>query len=411
MIVIFHEFGHFFFAKRFGVLVREFSIGMGPKLVAFRKKGTSYTLRLLPLGGYVRMAGAGEDEADLSPGMVISVELNDEGKISRINSSSKVQLPNAVPLEVSAFDLEKDLFIKGFVNGNEEDEQVYSVEHDATIIEEDGVEVQIAPLDVQLQSVSVLKRLLINFAGPMNNFILSVLLFFLFVFLLGGLPITNSNRIGEISPGGVAEKAGLKENDQILSINGKKMTSWDTIFNTISANPNKEISLVVKRGNNEPQTIKVTPAAQKATDGQETGKIGVASPIDSSLQGKISGGLQLTIESSKALGNAIKGLFTGFSLNKLGGPVMMYKMSSEAAKMGLLSIISMMAMLSMNLGIVNLFPIPALDGGKIIMNLIEGVRGKPLSQEKEGLITLAGFAFLMILMVLVTWNDIQRFFF
>ena len=88
-----------------------------------------------------------------------------------------------------------------------------------------------------------------------------------------------------------------------------------------------------------------------------------------------------------------------------------FKPASAAANQGVTTVISLMALLSMNLGIVNLLPIPALDGGKLVLNIFEGIRGKPLSQEKEGILTLAGFGFLMLLMVLVTWNDIQRFFF
>ena len=126
---------------------------------------------------------------------------------------------------------------------------------------------------------------------------------------------------------------------------------------------------------------------------------------------KIVGGARRAFSSSMEIFKALGSLFTGFSLDKLGGPVMMFQLSSEAANQGVMTVISLMALLSMNLGIVNLLPIPALDGGKIVLNIFEGVRGKPLSQEKEGFITLAGFGLLMLLMVLVTWNDIQRFFF
>lgn len=126
---------------------------------------------------------------------------------------------------------------------------------------------------------------------------------------------------------------------------------------------------------------------------------------------KIIGGTQQAFSSSLEIFKALGSLFTNFSLNKLGGPVMMFQLSSEAADQGILTVISLMAILSMNLGIVNLLPIPALDGGKLVLNVVEGIRGKPISQEKEGFITLAGFGLLMLLMVLVTWNDIQRFFF
>ena len=108
----------------------------------------------------------------------------------------------------------------------------------------------------------------------------------------------------------------------------------------------------------------------------------------------------------KALGD----LITGFSINKLGGPVMIFKLSESVSKSGIIAILSFTAILSVNLGIMNLIPLPGLDGGKLMLNLFEGVRGKPLSQEKEVMITMAGVVILVVLMVAVTWNDIQRFF-
>ena len=225
------------------------------------------------------------------------------------------------------------------------------------------------------------------------------------------MPLDNTNKIGEIMPDSVAMKAGLKENDHILKINTKEIKSWDDFYKEISTHPNKAVKMEVQTGKENPRTIKVTPEAKQTSDGKKVGVVGVTKPLDKSISGKIAGGFQLAYSSSTALIDAIKGLFTGFSLNKLGGPVMIYKISSDAASNGILNVIWLMAMLSLNLGVVNLFPIPALDSGKIILNIIEGVRGKPLSQEKEGMITLIGFAFLMVLMVLITWNDIQRFFF
>ena len=194
ILVLVHEFGHFFFAKRAGILVREFAIGMGPKIFAHKgKDGTTYTIRMLPIGGYVRMAGMGEDETELNPGMPLSVELNAVGDVVKINTSKKVQLPNSVPMELLDVDLEKELFIKGYVNGNEAEETTYKVHHDATIIEADGTEVRIAPIDVQFQSAKLWQRMLTNFAGPMNNFILAFVLFTVWVFMQGGVNVLDTN--------------------------------------------------------------------------------------------------------------------------------------------------------------------------------------------------------------------------
>ncbi|MDA9470195.1 RIP metalloprotease RseP [Enterococcus sp. 5H] len=410
ILVLVHEFGHFFFAKRSGILVREFAIGMGPKIFAHQgKDGTAYTIRILPIGGYVRMAGMGEDETELAPGMTLSVELNEQEEVVKINTSKKVQLTNSIPMEMLEADLERELFIKGYVNGDESKEITYKVNHDATIIEQDGTEVRIAPIDVQFQSAKLWQRMLTNFAGPMNNFILAFVLFTVYVFMQGGVTYTNTNLIGGIQADSPAQKAELKADDRILAIDGEKVSNWNEFTEIIQANPDKELSLEIE-SDGKIREVDITPKSQES-GGQEIGVIGILPPMKTSFTDKLFGGIQTTIDNSLQIFKALKSLFTGFSLDKLGGPVMMFQMSSEASKAGVSTVIWLMAMLSVNLGIINLLPIPALDGGKIVLNIFEGVRGKPLSQEKEGVITLIGFGFIMLLMVLVTWNDIQRFFF
>ncbi|MBO0469110.1 RIP metalloprotease RseP [Enterococcus sp. DIV0242_7C1] len=410
ILVLVHEFGHFFFAKRSGILVREFAIGMGPKIFAHQgKDGTAYTIRILPIGGYVRMAGMGEDETELAPGMTLSVELNEQEEVVKINTSKKVQLTNSIPMEMLEADLEEELFIKGYVNGDETNEITYKVNHDATIIEQDGTEVRIAPIDVQFQSAKLWQRMLTNFAGPMNNFILAFVLFTLYVFMQGGVTYTNTNQIGDVQADSPAQKADLKANDKILAIDGKEVSTWEDFTKIIQASPEKKLTLDVE-SDGKTKEVAITPKSQKSGE-QEIGMIGITPPKKTSFTDKLAGGIQTTLESSMQIFKALKSLFTGFSLDKLGGPVMMFQMSSEASKAGLNTVIWLMAMLSVNLGIINLLPIPALDGGKIVLNIIEGLRGKPLSQEKEGILTLIGFGFIMVLMVLVTWNDIQRFFF
>ena len=410
ILVIVHEFGHFFFAKRSGILVREFAIGMGPKIYGHQAKdGTTYTLRLLPIGGYVRMAGNGDDETEMAPGMPLSLSLNSDGIVEKINLSKKVQLTNGIPVELVRYDLEDELTITAFVNGDDTEAVTYQVDHDATIIEADGTEIRIAPRDVQFQSAKLWQRMLTNFAGPMNNFILAIFLFIVLAFMQGGIQVTNTNQIGAVLPDGAAEVAGLKENDHILSINDKKITSWTDLTSQITANPGKKLNFEVQR-DGKVQDIEVTPKSVES-NGQKVGQLGIQAPMKTGFIDKIVGGTKQAFSSSLEIFKALGSLFTGFSLNKLGGPVMMFQLSSEAASQGMMTVIGLMAMLSMNLGIVNLLPIPALDGGKLVLNVIEGVRGKPLSQEKEGILTLIGFGFLMLLMVLVTWNDIQRFFF
>ena len=230
VIVLVHEFGHFYFAKKSGILVREFAIGMGPKIFAHvGKDGTAYTIRILPLGGYVRMAGWGEDTTEIKTGTPVSLTLNPEGTVVRINLSGKNIDQTALPMNVTDFDFEDKLEITGIVI---EETKTYPVHHDATIVEEDGTEVRIAPLDVQYQNASIWGRLITNFAGPMNNFILSIVVYSLLAFMQGGAVDYYSNHV-RVVPQGVVAKAGLKDNDQIVQINEYKVSNWDELTDSV----------------------------------------------------------------------------------------------------------------------------------------------------------------------------------
>lgn len=412
LIVLIHEFGHFILAKRGGILVREFSIGMGPKLFYHRHNGTTYTVRLLPVGGYVRMAGEGEDETDLSPGMPLSLELNDQGEVIKINPTKKVHLPNSIPVELISCDLVDELYIKGYENGDETKEKTYPVNHDATIIEEDGIETQIAPRDVQFQSASLSRRVMTNFAGPLNNFLLAIILFMIVAFMSGGTYTSDpSNTIGAVIENGAAHEAGVKPGDKIISVNEVKTPSYEDIVKNVSSNLGNSVPVVVENDKGEQRSLTLTP--KKSDDDPNRGVIGVQmntifEPL--SFMGKIKYGFTETANNSLMIFKALGDLITGFSLNKLGGPVMIFKMSESVSNSGIIAILSFTAMLSVNLGIMNLIPLPGLDGGKLALNAVEGVRGKPLSQEKEVMITMVGVVILVGLMVAVTWNDIHRFF-
>lgn len=399
--MIIHEFGHFYFAKRAGILVREFAIGMGPKIFSYRKNNTTYTVRLLPLGGYVRMAGYGDDETELKAGMPLTVVLDEKGDVTHINLSEK-PLIDAVPLELTHFDLDRDMVIEGVVPGQEQASR-YSVKRDALIIETDGTEVQVAPIDVQFQSASLFNRMLTNFAGPMNNFILGIIVFSSLAFMQGGVAV-NRSQVGDVVANSPAQEAGLQANDVITAINGQEVSTWSEMTALIQENPGKDMELLIER-NEEEQHI------QLISD-PETGLIGIQQSIDRSFGAKIMYGFSQTWFVISSIFSLILSMFTkGFDINAFGGPVAIYAATEEVVSYGFYSILSFLGFLSVNLGTVNLLPIPALDGGKILLNIIEGVRGKPLEPEKEGIITVIGVGLLFILMILITWNDIQRFFF
>lgn len=407
VIVVVHEFGHFYFAKKAGILVREFAIGMGPKIFAHTgKDGTLYTIRILPLGGYVRMAGWGEDKTEIKTGTPASLTLNEAGVVTRINLTGK-QLDNlSLPMNVTSFDFEEKLEITGLVL---EESKTYKVDHDATIVEEDGTEVRIAPLDVQYQNATVWGRLITNFAGPMNNFILGILVFIFLMFMQGGVADLSSNAVS-ITDGGALQAAGLVTGDKILSVNGDATDSYTEVATIISkaaedAKTAPSFDLVVEH---DGATKNVTVTAEKV-DG--TYRIGISPILKTGFIDKIVGGFQEAGATALLIVTALKNLIANFDVKQLGGPVAIYKVSAQAAEFGLASVLGLMAMLSINLGIFNLIPIPALDGGKIVMNILEAIRRKPLKPETESYITLAGVAVMVVLMIVVTWNDIIRVFF
>ena len=407
VIVVIHEFGHFYFAKKAGILVREFAIGMGPKIFAHTgKDGTLYTIRILPLGGYVRMAGWGEDKTEIKTGTPASLSLNEAGVVTRVNLTGK-QLDNlSLPMNVTSFDFEEKLEITGLVL---EESKTYKVDHDATIVEEDGTEVRIAPLDVQYQNATVWGRLITNFAGPMNNFILGILVFIFLMFMQGGVADLSSNAVS-ITDGGALQAAGLVTGDKILSVNGDATDSYTEVATIISkaaadATTAPSFGLVVEH---DGATKNVTVTAEKV-DG--TYRIGISPILKTGFVDKIVGGFQEAGATALLIVTALKNLIANFDVKQLGGPVAIYKVSAQAAEFGLASVLGLMAMLSINLGIFNLIPIPALDGGKIVMNILEAIRRKPLKPETESYITLAGVAVMVVLMIVVTWNDIIRVFF
>lgn len=411
ILVVFHEFGHYFFAKRAGILVREFAVGFGPKIFSYRKNGTTFTIRILPIGGYVRMAGF-EEEPDIRPGMPLGIVLDEKNKIKTINLFQKKQLLEAVPLEVLSFDLEREMFIEGYLAGNEQETVRYDVNRDAMIIEEDGTEVQVAPIEKQFQSASLPNRMITNFAGPMNNIILAIAVFALMAFLQGGVP-SQESRLGEIMPDSPAEQAGLAQGDLIVQIDEQEIDNWNQMVLIIQENPEIPLEFMVQNQEDEQEVqVTVIPSVSETADGTEIGQIGVQRSIDTSFMGKLTFGFTQTWTLIAQIFTVLGSIFTqGFSVDMFGGPVAIYATTETVVESGFFGVLNWLALLSINLGIINLLPIPALDGGKLLLNMIEGVRGKPLSQEKEGIITLIGVGLLLFLMILVTWNDIQTYFF
>ena len=406
IIVVVHEFGHFYFAKKSGILVREFAIGMGPKIFAhIGKDGTAYTIRILPLGGYVRMAGWGDDTTEIKTGTPVSLTLADDGKVKRINLSGKKLDQTALPMQVTQFDFEDKLFIKGLVL---EEEKTFAVDHDATVVEADGTEVRIAPLDVQYQNATIWGKLITNFAGPMNNFILGVVVFWILIFMQGGIRDVDTNQF-HIIPQGALAKVGVPETAQITKIGSHKINNWESLIQAVESetkdktDPTLDVTISEKGSDKQ---VTVTPE-----ENQGRYLLGVQPGIKSDFLSMFVGGFTTAADSALRILSALKNLIFQPDLNKLGGPVAIFKASSDAAKNGIENVLYFLAMISINIGIFNLIPIPALDGGKIVLNILEAIRRKPLKQEIETYVTLAGVVIMVVLMIAVTWNDIMRLFF
>ena len=151
---------------------------------------------------------------------------------------------------------------------------------------------------------------------------------------------------------------------------------------------------------------------KKVKQGNETiGQVGIVEEQKTDAKSRITFGWQRFVQAGTLIFSVLGHMFThGFSLNDLGGPVAIYAGTSQATALGINGVLNFLALLSINLGIVNLLPIPALDGGKLLLNIIEAVIRRPIPEKAEGIVTIIGFAFLMLLMILVTWNDIQRYF-
>ena len=406
IIVVVHEFGHFYFAKKSGILVREFAIGMGPKIFAhIGKDGTAYTIRILPLGGYVRMAGWGDDTTEIKTGTPVSLTLTDDGKVKRINLSGKKLDQTALPMQVTQFDFEDKLFIKGLVL---EEEKTFAVDHDATVVEADGTEVRIAPLDVQYQNATIWGKLITNFAGPMNNFILGVVVFWILIFMQGGVRDVDTNQF-HVMPQGALAKVGVPETAQITKIGSHEISNWESLIQAVESEtkdktaPTLDVTISEKGSDKQ---VTVTPE-----ENQGRYLLGVQPGIKSDFLSMFVGGFTTAADSALRILSELKNLIFQPDLNKLGGPVAIFKASSDAAKNGIENVLDFLAMISINIGIFNLIPIPALDGGKIVLNILEAIRRKPLKQEIETYVTLAGVVIMVVLMIAVTWNDIMRLFF
>jgi regulator of sigma E protease len=401
VLVTIHEWGHFYFAKRAGILVREFAIGFGPRLFSFKRGETRYTLRILPIGGFVRMAGEDPEIVQVNPGQRVALQLRN-GQVSHIYLDQLDQRSGAIQGIVERIDLDRELFVEVDVD---EQRHRYQVNPQAMMVSK-GRETQIAPWDRQFGSKTVGQRALAIFAGPFMNFVLAFCLFIVVSYMAG---VAINVKIGDVSPGSPAEKAGLSKGDIILNVNqtdiGVKATELTRL---IKESPDKPMSWVVQR-NNERVTLQVTPALDKEKGTTLVGVTLVSDKRDATISEAFAGGWDNLVLFTKNILLGFKMLLTlQFSWDDLGGPVRIVEVTGEHASAGLLQYMFWAAVMSLYLGIFNLLPFPALDGSRLVFLGLEALRGKPVDPNRESMVHFIGFAMLMLLMVAVTYNDILR---
>ncbi len=341
VIVLVHEFGHFIFAKMFGIYVYEFSIGMGPKLYGWKKKNgeTDYSIRLIPIGGYCSLAGEGNDE---------------DGKL---------------------------------------------------------------PKDRLLQSKPAWQRFLVMFFGAGNNFILAFLILF-FMGLVWGAP-SNTPVLANVEEGTPAYVAGLRSGDIVTKVNGKDTPTLDDLSMYIQFDRIKEedmakdVTFEIKREDGSKATIKVTPE-KKEVDGETTYLLGIqlgSTEVNRDVGSILKYPFEAIGSLFKQMFITLEKLFTGgVSVSNLSGPVGIYSIVDEQASAGVENILYLIALLSVNVGFLNLLPFPAFDGGRILFLVIEKIKGSPVKPETENMIHNIGFFLLLALMLYVTFNDILKLF-
>ncbi|HLR42196.1 MAG TPA: RIP metalloprotease RseP, partial [Pseudogracilibacillus sp.] len=268
-------------------------------------------------------------------------------------------------------------------------------------------ETQIAPYDRQFASKTVGQRAMQLFAGPMMNFILAIVIFII-LGLVQGVP-SDKAVIGDVQPDSPAKTAGLEAGDEVVQVNDTAVSTWMAFTEIIQQHPNEQVELAVVRDDKD-LAVTVVPREIEVED-TKIGQLGVTLAFEKSLIGTFKYGFIQTYETTTLILQNLFMLVTGqLSIEMLSGPVGIYDATDQVVQTGFMNFLMWTAMLSINLGIINLVPLPALDGGRLLFVGIEAVRGKPIDPQKEGFVHVIGFALLMLLMIVVTWNDIQRLF-
>ncbi|HEY7191693.1 MAG TPA: RIP metalloprotease RseP [Vicinamibacterales bacterium] len=415
VLIFVHELGHFLVARRHGVRVLTFSLGFGPKILKVTRGDTEYCVSVIPLGGYVKMAGeTPEDQRTGQPDEFLSKTKWQRFQILFAGPAMNILLA----VVVLAFVLAQGAQVKAYLDeppviaavlpgspaeraGLMPGDRVLSVGgRDITTWEQLDIAIGTKPdRDVSLTLVRN-GRTMTAMVRPVPQ---------------GRFEIGNIGALPKVHPvvsstiaGDRAEQAGLKAGDVVLAVNGETMATRQQLIDAISKSGGKPIKLTVKRGEQE-LTLTGTPE-QRGSRGMMGFYIGEQTkwfkpgPLEA-----IKLSVERNIENSGLIFRTLGGLFTGeTSVRALQGPVGIAQLSGESAEEGFLSLLGLMAMLSINLGIINLMPVPVLDGGHILIMALEGIARRDFSMQVKEKMLLAGFVVLMMLMVTVIYNDLTR---
>lgn len=339
VIIVIHEFGHLITAKLFGVYCYEFSFGMGPLIFKKQGKETQYSIRAIPIGGFVAMAG-------------------------------------------------------------ENGEEVY-----------EGVEV---PEDRKLNNKPWWQKIIIMLAGVTMNFILAFCIFSMVMLSFGEVQLSPKAIVGEVVEGSPAEKAGFQTGDVILKIiqdDGRSIEpkTYSDMQSFGIGYDGKETYIVDRNG--EELTLEVTPEYDEESMMYLIGiRSGEPEVVKINFLNCFKYGFLHMVDMMKTMIRTLGTLFRGRGLNQLSGPVGIYTAAGTYARMGFSSFIQLIAMLSVNVGIFNLLPLPVLDGGQVVITLVETIARRPISEKVKTAVMAVCWVLLITLMLYVTWNDISRLF-
>ena len=423
VLIFVHELGHFLAARRHGVRVLTFSLGFGPKILKVTRGDTEYCISAIPLGGYVKMAGENpEDPRSGKPDEFLSKTKWQRFQILFAGPAMNIILAVVVLAFVLAQGVETFAYLDqppvvGMVEPNSPAAQADILRGDR-ILTVAGHEVQTwADLEMEIGTrrpgrdvgLTLLRdgktvALMVRPVGAGRYEISNI----------GVLPDMNpviaapQPGVAAVIPGDVAERAGFREGDVVLAINGERVVTAGQFREMISRLGEQEIRFTIRRGGEQIE-LRATP--KDRGDGPKVG-LYISDPRKSFKPGPLQA-LRLSVErnyeSSGLIFRTLGGLFTGAtSVRQLQGPVGIAQLSGESAQEGFIALLALMALLSINLGILNLMPVPVLDGGHILIMALEGIARRDFSMAVKEKMLLAGFVVLMMLMVTVIYNDLTR---